>query len=143
MLKLSPVNNDCPGQKLWCGPAVLSSITGKPVSWCNAELAKRRADPALGVPWEFLRDVCAGFGIEFDMIYFFAYSAKLVLEYSRNHPEEWLLFVVDDGPGHYVIVENGWLVDSGNQIPRRIEETRFKDSIIRWGFRLLEYDNRD
>lgn len=122
---LSPIINDRT-HRLWCGPAALCAITGIPVSEANAALEEEFTKNDGGVCWESISRECSKRGFVFCLI-----DEKVPLLSIRK----FSLVVLDD-KGHYVVVHNGRLVDSGNQKPTLIKKTRFRNSITDYHFEI-------
>jgi len=115
---MNSIVHDLPGT-LWCGPAVLSAITGLKTS--SFEKYNDTGKCAPGVMHTILK--LHGYSM---------WRAKDICKHIRLADLEGLnLCVVDPGKGHWVLVENGMLVDSANRTPTLINDTRFADSEIR------------
>jgi|SRR6185436_14821595 len=116
---MNPIVHDLPG-KLWCGPAVLAAITGLKTS-----------------AFEHLNDAGkCGISVVRETLRLHGYSmvqgANPGPDYRLDDFDELTLCIVDPGAGHWVLVQNGMLVDSGNRIPTPIKSTRFADSEVRF-----------
>jgi hypothetical protein len=124
MEDMNPIVHDLPGT-LWCGAAALAGITGLHTSaFANLNTADKG-----GI--DTMRDTLRlhGFGMDIRHI-----DGK----YSLSDFPELTLCIVDSGRGHWVVVENGMLVDSGNRAPTPIKDTRFANSEVRYAYHITK-----
>lgn len=119
---MNAIVHDCAGVRLKCGPSVIASITGQPTSVIiPAERALYSDFP--GTPFWVIARLCLDYGYRFEAN---PYRGTLAGLDSRLH-----ISVVDAGRGHYVLTENGFLVDSCNLVPKPIFNTRFLREPVR------------
>jgi len=116
------VTHDAEG-KLWCGPAVISAITGWPTSYIIPRIKNLHnyADE-WGVPPNILIQICKELGYELRPL---KYSGKI------RDLIPLCLIIVDAGAGHYIVSEDGFMVDSCYGISIPIAFTRFDSSEVR------------
>lgn len=128
---MNSVQHDMPG-KLWCGPAILSAITNRPTSEVT-RVAFRYANlpPEEGIPWWAMDKVIREYGHALHFTGHETGKLRDVVPYS--------LSIVDSGRGHWVLTQDGLLVDSGNGTPVPIADTRFVNADVRWRWSVVPW----
>lgn len=118
------------GELLWCGPASVSAITGIPASVATDEiislLQRRGKTWDGGCDWEDVVDCCRARGYRF----------CLVDEWQRVRTlRNFSLAIVDNG-GHFIVTNGLKMVDTGNQRPVPLMQTRFYNAWAKYHFEI-------
>lgn len=128
MNKLKPINHDLPGI-LWCGPAALSAVTGRPTSEIHAAIkAVRYSERAVrGVHPRTLEKAAALLGVQLERILdytfplpgsFYRSTPPTVAKFLRDHRAVVRNEVIILGlTSHYITVSGNSFVDNQVKTP--------------------------
>lgn len=121
---MNPIVHDCPG-KLFCGPAALAAITGLKTSAFESLNAAGKCSTEVMRETLKLHGYSMGRGWKFNAV-------------PIREIKSLSLCIVDPAPGHWIVVEDGYLLDSANRTPTPINNTRFADSEASWCYTITK-----
>lgn len=139
-MKLHPINHDLK-TTLWCGPAALATVTGKPVSECVAALQKttRKTAPIKGVTNLMLTRAAAHLGIklvELPPPVQETFLMPTLAAWTRCNRHEFAAQpVIVNVTGHYVVVSGRSFNDNHTRTPVNLKKAPHRRARVQHVFR--------
>lgn len=147
MSKLHPIKNDIK-TTLWCGPAALATITGRPVSECMQAIRDARNwgrnKPIKGVSCWLLEQAAKRLGLRFEQV-FTTFGGENVMRprptlaaWTRENKSKFadapVLLIVT---GHYVTVAGNSFNDNHTRTPVRLRRAPHRRKRVKAAWRVV------
>lgn len=142
MSKLHPINHDIK-TTLWCGPAALATITGKPVSECMQAIRDSRSynhnKPIKGVGCRLLEKAAKRLGYRFESLPHPWSDGEITMaKWTRENKSKFadapVLLIVT---GHYVTVAGNSFNDNHTRTPVRLKRAPHRRKRVKAAWRVV------